>query len=500
MLRAIGGAICHRVAVSTTTGSHITTCVHSQSITLMARMVALNSSGSINNNVTSTLVRSLNTFGGPHNSCNDEECGPGVHQTPIVDMLWKQRQRKAVSNANSAAAAAATAAAAAAAAAATNANNSSNTQYLTPKTPKDSLTSVVYEFSSNALLRESYGNPWGFIRMGRVIEDLDALAGNIAAAHCQEAIEKGSGNFMLVTASVDRIAVKHRANLQDDMTLSGSVVWVGKSSMEIALKLVSSWSSDPWLSATFVFVARDSKSGKAALMPPLTPESADEIQEFQAAQIRYDERKKARAASVPLANLIAAPSAPQPQQRGQPTRAEHAVILARELLQEARPLIDMPALANRDAILMSSTLVSNCFICQPQQRNTHGRIFGGFLMRRAFELAFATAYLFIGSQPQFREVDEITFQKPVDVGNLVRFESIVLYTSHSKTTIRPLVHIEVVANVTRPEERVSFISNTFHFIFEKRDGGTVRRVLPGTEEQARRVAEYLSDPSRPDII
>lgn len=48
---------------------------------------------------------------------------------------------------------------------------------------------------------------------------------------------------------------------------------------------------------------------------------------------------------------------------------------------------------------MDDTSLENTFTCQPQQRNVHGRVFGGFLMRRAFELAHSTAYLFAGSRP-----------------------------------------------------------------------------------------------------
>ena len=28
-----------------------------------------------------------------------------------------------------------------------------------------------------------YRNPWGFVRMGKILEDLDSLAGNIAYEH-----------------------------------------------------------------------------------------------------------------------------------------------------------------------------------------------------------------------------------------------------------------------------------------------------------------------------
>lgn len=56
---------------------------------------------------------------------------------------------------------------------------------------------------------------------------------------------------------------------------------------------------------------------------------------------------------------------------------------AEERLAEARAMMDLPALAHGDAVLMHRTKLHNTFTCQPQQRNMHGRVFGGFLMRRA---------------------------------------------------------------------------------------------------------------------
>lgn len=37
-------------------------------------------------------------------------------------------------------------------------------------------------------------------------------------------------------------------------------------------------------------------------------------------------------------------------------------------------------------------------------------------MNKAFELAYATCYTFAGIHPIFKEVDEISFKKPVDIG------------------------------------------------------------------------------------
>ena len=56
---------------------------------------------------------------------------------------------------------------------------------------------------------------------------------------------------------------------------------------------------------------------------------------------------------------------------------------------------------------MDATALSNTFTCQPQQRNMHGRVFGGFLMRRAYELAFATVHMFAGRRPRFVAVDRV---------------------------------------------------------------------------------------------
>lgn len=87
------------------------------------------------------------------------------------------------------------------------------------------------------------------------------------------------------------------------------------------------------------------------------------------------------------------------------------------LLAKGRILSDMPALADTDSILMKDTcLQKTLFICHPQQRNIYGHIFGGFLMRRAYELAFLTAYSFAGAAPHFLEVD---FFKPVSIKKFI---------------------------------------------------------------------------------
>lgn len=147
-------------------------------------------------------------------------------------------------------------------------------------------------------------------------------------------------------------------------------------------------------------MARDSKTGKSAIINQITPETEKEKLIWQEAEERNKSRKQKRL-----------------QQKKEFEYEKEAERL-NALLAEGRVFIDMPALADRDSILIKDTCLQNSLVCQPQQRNTHGRIFGGFLMRRAFELAFATAYAFAGSAPLFLEVDHVDFLKPVSVLNL----------------------------------------------------------------------------------
>ena len=37
--------------------------------------------------------------------------------------------------------------------------------------------------TADGCLGPQYRNPWGFVRMGKILEDLDSLAGNIAYEH-----------------------------------------------------------------------------------------------------------------------------------------------------------------------------------------------------------------------------------------------------------------------------------------------------------------------------
>ncbi|KAL1072526.1 hypothetical protein V6Z11_D11G159800 [Gossypium hirsutum] len=311
---------------------------------------------------------------------------------------------------------------------------------LLTKTPSQSRTTIFYNFSSDYILREQYRDPWNEVRMGMLLEDLDALAGTISVKHCSDD-DSTTRPLLLVTAAVDKIVLKKPISVDIDLKIVGSVIWVGRSSIEIQLDVIQSLKEESdvshsvALAANFIFVARDSKTGKAAAVNRLSPETEREKFLFEEAEARSKLRKKKR--------------------------------------------VDRRKLENGE------------------QRNIHGRIFGGFLMHRAFELAFSTAYVFAGLVPCFLEVDHVDFLRPVDVGDFLRLTSCVLYTKLENPD-QPLINVEVVAHVTRPEIRSSEVSNTFYFTFSVRpeakatkNGFKIRNVVPATEEEARRILERM---------
>lgn len=423
----------------------------------------------------SNAIRVVSTFTSPFENSPRAEDGnssfrkplslwPGMYQSPVTNALWETRSsifERLLDPPLDA---------------------PPQSELLT-KPPSQSRTEILYNFSTDYILREQYRDPWNEVRIGKLLEDLDALAGTISVKHCSDD-DSTTRPLLLVTASVDKMVLKKSISVDIDLKIAGAVIWVGRSSIEIQMEVTqltkgsTDTSKSVALMANFIFVARDSKTGKAAPVNRLSPETKQEKLLYEEAEARNELRKRKRGGDK------------KDIENGSVNRLE-------ALLGEGRIFSDMPALADRDSILLRDTRLENSLICQPQQRNMHGRIFGGFLMHRAFELAFSTAYAFAGMMPCFLEVDHVDFLRPVDVGDFLRFKSCVLYTEYENAD-QPLINIEVVAHVTKPELRSSEVSNKFYFTFTvcqeakgKANGFRIRKVVPATEEEARTILERM---------
>lgn len=129
---------------------------------------------------------------------------------------------------------------------------------LTPRTMADSYSEECLHFHSEPGLLENYTNTSGGIRPGMLMEHLDSLAGAIAYKHMLGPVERLTNEqdfpFYLVTASVDRCAFPTSGygasadffsrldmladlSVVRDLRLSGQVIYVGRSSVEVAVRM-----------------------------------------------------------------------------------------------------------------------------------------------------------------------------------------------------------------------------------------------------------------------
>ena len=353
------------------------------------------------------------------------------------------------------------------------------------KPPSVSETSIEYPFSTDEYLSETYRNPWGEMRFGKILEDLDALAGNIAFSHVD-------GNPLIVTAGVDRIRLRHQPPIGEDQVLSGKVTYTGNSSMEIRMQIgtrgCDAAYQEEWLEAYFTFVVLDPDTKRPIKIAPILPQTSEERAHFELGALKAKNKKMVRRGKIVVGKQLT-------------DEAIKIDKLAAELLEQASTSLRMPSLADPSVILMGATEMQNAMVAQPQVRNLHDRIFGGFLMRRAFELAFATCYLFGGDKPRFLEVDDISFDAPVNVGELLVFKSRCLYTQPDGGDLgeyvqdhdgMPLVSVEVETWVTSPENATAKLSNHFYFTFALPNKATCRTILPGNIDQARVMAARIT--------
>lgn len=108
-----------------------------------------------------------------------------------------------------------------------------------PRSIDDSWIELILPFEEHQSLRE---NLMRFdrktIRHGKLFELLDTLAADVAYRHCggyKSAIQK----YAIVTASVGGMKLFAQIDMNNDLRMQGYVTYVGKSSIEITINLLS---------------------------------------------------------------------------------------------------------------------------------------------------------------------------------------------------------------------------------------------------------------------
>ena len=373
-------------------------------------------------------------------------------------------------------------------------NTDNNKQY-TPikKAMADSYCEAMLPFKDDADLRAMYIDMDGGVRMGKVLEDLDAMAATVAYLHCSQPAFKSDFPMTILTAAVDRIEMRHLGiPANQNMRIRAMVTWVGHSSMEISLSVdggVDSVGADASASnfkqmamARFIMVAR-SKDGKQA-MPVNTLELGSDRERaiFRAGQSLAEARK---------ARQVRKQNPPGAEE----SRLLHDIFQSRDS-NKAKPNLSR----------MSQTISKVVRICHPQEKNLHDLVFGGTLMREAFELATACSAIHCGQLPVFLAIDELAFCHPVPIGSILELTAMIVHvglddgfdsqvfgssqglnhtsTEKAKEAKKDMkrVHVQVVAHVLSIKDRSRLVTNTFHLTFEA-PAETTPNVYPETYEE-----------------
>lgn len=286
---------------------------------------------------------------------------------------------------------------------------------LTPKKMSDSYVRVVLPLQDDPWMLDTYANYSGQLRTGALLMDLDALAGVVAYKHTGEGVST-------VTAAVDRITIKNPLREICNLELSGQVTFAtGRSSMEITLQIAKAPEEgkqispeDVFMTCAMTMVSLDPVTKKPVNIAPLALSTAAERSLYARGEENYKAKKALKSSNI----MQKAPDAD-----------ESALI--HKMWTDGLAYADShnPTRQPANSLAMSKSVIHSTQIMQPQNRNRHNfMIFGGYLLKLSFELAFTCAASFSHTRPRFINLDPSTFENPVPVGSVLYTAANVTYT------------------------------------------------------------------------
>jgi acyl-CoA hydrolase len=312
--------------------------------------------------------------------------------------------------------------------------------------PEETSKSRILTFGSDKSLRRRFmitdENIPGNLRWGRLLEELDKLAEDIALEYVHRIDEQAK----VVTAAIDDIMLRTPVDIQKDLNLHARINYVGRTSMEVGIRVDQG--GDSLASCYFTMVARIEKDGEASSLPidPLEYETELEKKRSEAAIARRkDYREQMDALQKP------------------PSEDEY--MLLRELHQaQEKP--------DFNGLLAGKLVRGNWERMFPEQENVPEKIFGGYVIRRAFELAMMHAEEITPDRPVFVRVNRINFLQPVRIGDKLDFTSRITYTGNTSLSIE--ISIERISG----DQVVRDLSNVCVFTFVNVDEAMNAKPIP----------------------
>ncbi len=284
----------------------------------------------------------------------------------------------------------------------------------------------------------------GNFRFGLLLEDLDIMAEQAALGYAR----RSHPDAKVVTAAIDNIIVRHVVDIERDIQIDARINHVGKSSMVVGMRVEHTGAPATHIaSCYFTMVARGGESAEESrVLPPL--DYLDELEQRRAEKSQQ-EREQYRQQQAALLEP--------------PSRDEY------ELLRQLHTAQDNPDFKG----LRTDRLVVDAWErMYPEQEYVPHRIFGGYLVRRAYELSAICAELVAPDRSIIAAVNRINFFHPVRLGDKLHYTCRVVYTSGS--------FICVEANIERVSRDRSSkaLSNSCLFTFVNVDQQLCHQPVP----------------------
>ncbi|HEY5512303.1 MAG TPA: acyl-CoA thioesterase [Geomonas sp.] len=335
--------------------------------------------------------------------------------------------------------------------------------------PNDTTFYQTLALSSDQALRRRFmviDDPelQGNLRFGLLLEILDKVAEETALRY----VNRFFPQARVVTAAIDKILVRHAADVTKDLRFDARINHVGRSSLEIGIRV--SQPGEPAnhvASCYFTMVARSTEGERevSLQLPPLEYDDPTEQKRAQKALARREDYKLQKAALL------------EP-----PSRQEYEMFTALHKIQDAPGFQGM--LVGRIATDSWERMV-------PEFENVPQKIFGGYLIRRAYELAAICSELVAPDRSIVAAVNRINFYEPVRMGDKLHYTAQVVYTQES--------FICVEANIERisADRTTRALSNSCLFTFVNVDRNLAHRSVPQVypttyAEEARYLAAHRS--------
>ncbi len=328
--------------------------------------------------------------------------------------------------------------------------------------PIETSRTEILRLESDAALRRRYmvieETLPGNLRFGLTLEVLDKLAEETALAY----VRRFEPAARVVTAAIDSIRVRNPADVSRDLRFLARVNHVRRTSLEVGIRVEQD--GDPprhIASCYFTMVARLGE--KSIAIPQL--EYVEEL-ELRRQRRAIERREKVR----------------QQEQEAlePPTREEYDMLTRLHRHQESPDF---------DGLLAGDLFAESWERVYLEQENVPQKIFGGYLMHRAYQLASIHSEKIASHRTVVVAVNRINFLRPVRIGDTLHFTSRIVFAG--RTSIAVETRIERIGW----EKSVKDLSNNCVFTFVNVDDDLrpqpVPPIFPTTyDEDARYLAAY----------